>query len=71
MKKFESKISEILEVENIVMSDELASYEAWDSLTILSIIAYCGDQFNVTLNAEEIENSNTIQGLKDLIESKM
>jgi len=71
MENFESAISEILEVETIKPTDELDSFEAWDSLTVLSIIAYCDDQFKVPLSAEEINNSKTIQGLKELIESKI
>ena len=71
MKNFETSISEILEVESIEMSDELESYDAWDSLTILSIIALCDSEYNVVLSAEEIENSETINGLKELINSKM
>lgn len=70
MKNFESMIAEILEVENIEMSDELASFDAWDSLTILSIIALCDDQYNVSLSAEEIKNSETIQGLYNLVKNK-
>jgi acyl carrier protein len=71
MENFESSISEILEVDTIEMNDELDSFEAWDSLTILSIIAFCDDEYNVVLSAEEINNSETINGLKELIKSKM
>ena len=71
MKNFESSISEILEVDNIEMNEELESFDAWDSLTILSIIAFCDDEYKVVLSADEINNSETINGLKELIKSKM
>lgn len=71
MENFEPMIAEILEVENIEMSDELASFDTWDSLTILSIIAFCDDQYNVPLSADEINNSRTIKGLLDLIKNKI
>lgn len=71
MKNFISEISEILEEETVDFSDELDSFEAWDSLTILSIIAYCDSEYSVPLSAEEIEASQTIKGLKILIESKL
>ena len=71
MENFEPMIAEILEVENIEMSDELASFDTWDSLTILSIIAFCDDQYNVSLSADEINDSNTILGLLELIKSKI
>lgn len=70
MENFEDSISEILEVESVNMSDELESFEAWDSLTILSLIALISEDYKVELSKDEIEESNTIQGLKDLIKSK-
>ena len=71
MEDFISLIAEILEEENVELGDELQSFEAWDSLTILSIIAFCDSEYNVQLTAEETNNSGTIQGLQKLIESKM
>ena len=63
-------MAEILEVEQVNPSDELESFDAWDSLTILSIIALCDDNYGVQLSAEEIKDSTTIKGLNDLIISK-
>jgi len=71
MEDFLTLIAEILEEESVELSDELQSFEAWDSLTILSIIAICDEEYNAPLSAEEIENSDTILGLRELIESKM
>ena len=71
MEDFLTLIAEILEEESVELSDELQSFEAWDSLTILSIIAICDEEYNAALSAEEIENSDTILGLRELIESKM
>ena len=71
MENFISSIAEILEEESVELNDELASFEAWDSLTVLSLIAYCDSEYGVALSAEEIDNSGTILGLKDLIEGKM
>ena len=42
MEDYISLITEILEEETVELSDELQSFDAWDSLTILSIIALCG-----------------------------
>jgi acyl carrier protein len=71
MENFESSISELLEVDSIEMNDELASFDCWDSLTILSIIAFSSDEYDVTLSADEINNAKTVSGLKKLIENKM
>lgn len=70
MENFESSISEILEVETVELGNELQSFDAWDSLTVLSIIAFCDETYKVALSAEEINNSETIQGLIDLVKSK-
>ena len=71
MENFESSIAELLEEESVVLSDELQSFEAWDSLTVLSIIAFCDSEYGVALSADEIDNSGTVMGLRELIESKM
>lgn len=70
MENFIPSISEILEVETVELSDELESFDAWDSLTVLSIIAFCDSEYGVALSADEIDNCGTIQRLKELIESK-
>jgi acyl carrier protein len=71
MENIRPLISEVLEVDTVEMSDELISFDSWDSLTILSIIAIVSDEFNVELTREEIENSETIKGLEELIESRL
>jgi len=71
MENFIPSIAELLEEETVELSDNLDSFDAWDSLTILSIIAFCDSEYNAQLSAEEIEDSDTVLGLKELIESKM
>ena len=71
MEDFLPSIAEILEVETVELTDELSSFDEWDSLTVLSIIAMCDSDYNVTLTAEEVDSAETILGLKELIESKI
>lgn len=71
MEDFISLIAEYLEEETVELGDELQSFDAWDSLTILSIIAFCDSEYNAQLSAEEIDGSGTVLGLKELIKSKM
>ena len=71
MENFESSLTEILEVESINLYDELDSFDAWDSLTVLSIIAFCDETYKVSLSAQEINDSKTIKGLQELIQSKI
>jgi acyl carrier protein len=71
MENYLSSIADILEVETVELSAELNSFEAWDSLAVLSIIAFCDSEYSVALSADEINNSATVLGLKELIENKM
>ena len=71
MDDFIIEIAEILEVDNVEMTQELESFECWDSLTILSIIALSDEIYKVTLSADEVNNAKTIGGLKEMINAKM
>jgi len=70
MEEYFKQMAELLEVDSVNTNDELNSFEAWDSLTILSIIAFVNDSYAVTLNANEIKEARTIGGLKKVIDSK-
>lgn len=71
METFNDDIAEILEVVSVKQEDELSQFECWDSLTILSIIAYANDKYDVTLTAQDINDAKTIAGLEQLIRSKI
>lgn len=70
MEDFLEQMAEIMEVDTVNPSDELTSFEAWDSLTTLSIIALADDEFSVSLTNAEIAEANTIESLHQLILSK-
>ena len=44
--------------------------EEWSSLISLSIIAMVDDEYDVTLKGDDIRNSNTIEDLFNLVNSK-
>ena len=71
MENFETSISEILEVDHFEMHNELSSFDAWDSLAVLGIISFVLNEYQVELSADEIVDSETITGLKELILSKI
>ena len=70
MEDFLTQMAEIMEVDNVNPSDDLASFEAWDSLTTLSIIALVDDEYQVSLTNAEIADAKTIEGLHQLILGK-
>ena len=71
MDNFNSQIALILEVESVDLNDELKSFEFWDSLSILSIIALASETYKVEITADDVNNAKTIGGLWDLIKSRM
>jgi acyl carrier protein len=71
MENFKSKIALLLEVEEVQLSDDFESFECWDSLTILSIIAMVDETYKVALSADDVKKSVTIGGLLELIRARM
>lgn len=70
MEVFLNKLAEILEVEEVKLSDVITDFEEWDSLTSLSIIATVDTYYKVNLSAEELLSSRTIGDLITLIQKK-
>jgi acyl carrier protein len=70
MDAFLEKLVEILEVDSVGDQDVLADFDAWDSLTQLSIIALVNEMYGITISAMELKNVVTIKGIKDLVENK-
>ncbi len=70
MENFKNKLSEILEVDSVNDADEIQSFDAWDSLTCLSIIALADDEYGVSVSAREVADAKTVEGIYKLIQSK-
>ena len=70
MEKFLEQMSKILEEDSVKLDDELEQFDAWDSLTILSIIAYASEGYGIIISAKEIREAHTVEGIWKLIQSK-
>jgi len=70
MDEFLEQIAEILEEEQVNLNDKLIDFDAWDSLTQLSIIALADEKYGVTISAAEIREVETIGGVKQLIDNR-
>jgi acyl carrier protein len=70
MEGLEAGLAEMLEVDSVNETDVLKDFEAWDSLTILSIIAYVDENYKIELTAKELNSTPTVGELKALILSK-
>lgn len=70
MKKqdFINQLAEELEVESSVTPETaLKDLDEWDSMGAMILIGYVSDNFDVTLNADNIEALTTFQSLIDKI----
>ena len=46
--------------EEICMTDEFRSYQEWDSLAILYLLASIDEEYSVNINSAEIEKMKTV-----------
>ncbi len=67
MEDFLEKMAELFEEDSVTSTDIIIDFEAWDSLTSLSIIAYIGDEFRKNITAAQIVEAKTIGGLYELV----
>ena len=71
MKSHLAEMAEILEEDSIGMDDVLADFEAWDSLTILSLIVLVDEKFGVQVHATDIQNCTTVQSFVDFVDNEV
>jgi acyl carrier protein len=69
MEDFLEKMAELFEEDSLQLTDTIVDFDAWDSLTSLSVIAYVGEEFQKTISAAQIIEARTIGGLYDLIKN--
>ena len=61
------KLAELLEVEQVSLNDELQSFDEWDSLTALSMIALADSEYNKKLTNDLLKEFKTINDLVNFI----
>ncbi len=71
MDDFYQRMAEILEVDKVGPDDRIASFDNWDSLGVLSILALADSVYGVTVTGEEIARMSTVGELEKLIDTKM
>ncbi|WP_396217632.1 phosphopantetheine-binding protein [Flavobacterium sp.] len=69
MEDFLEKMAELFEEDTVQLTDIIVDFDAWDSLTSLSIIAYVGEEFQKNISAAQIVEAGTIGGLYELIKN--
>ncbi len=71
MNKYLENISEMLEVDSVVLDDEFQKFDSWDSLTALSIITVNKTLYRVSRTVEDILKAKTIGNLIALVTVKL
>lgn len=63
--KFIEKLREVLEIEDheINMSDEFRTYDEWDSLAYISLIAMLDEEYDIQMEEAEFKKLLTIEDL--------
>lgn len=67
MEDLKVRLAELLEVDVVTDTDLLEDFDCWDSLTILSIISMVSENYDKLLNAEQVREAKTIEGLCKII----
>lgn len=70
MEEFLAEMAEILEEDEVNPADELKSFESWDSLAGLSVVAMADAKFGVSMSSQELNGAETVQALYELITEK-
>jgi acyl carrier protein len=68
-KDFYNEFIEFLEFEPVELNEntELKSLEGYDSMAVMSLIAFCDEKFGKKINAQQIQNLTTVGSLIDFL----
>lgn len=71
MKKedFYNELMEYLEIEPVELHEEtvLNSIEGYDSMAVMSLIAFCDEKFGKKINAQQIQQLTTVGSLMEFL----
>jgi len=56
-----------LEVDDLNENTEFKSIEGYDSLAVMSLIAFCDEKFGTKINAQQIQKLTTVGSLMDFL----
>lgn len=67
MDEFLKEMADILDEETIAESDLLENFAAWDSLSVLSVIAMADSKYNTQCSAQAVRSQTTVADLYALV----
>ena len=69
MEELLEKLADIFDVDEVKEEDILEDFEEYDSLSVLTIISYAGQNYNKTLTAKDVRACKTAKDLYELIKA--
>lgn len=70
MERFYERLAEVLEEDAVKPDDVLSSFEQWDSLTALSVVAMIEENYAVNLSAEDLAGAGTAGALEAMVKAR-
>ncbi len=70
MDQFYERLAVVLEEDTVKPDDVLSSFEQWDSLTALSVVAMIDEHYSVNVSAEELASARTASALEALVAAR-
>lgn len=67
MDEFLKEMADILDEETVAESDPLEHFPAWDSLSVLSVIAMADSKYNTQCSAQAVRSQATLADLYALV----
>ena len=74
IKEFIEKFAENFEevtVEDFTPETNFKELDEWSSFLALSVMAMIGDEYDVTISAQEMRDAQTVQDLYNVVSSKL
>ena len=59
------------EPEGLALETLFRDIDGWSSLVALSVMAMCDEEYDVILSANEMENSNSVADIFNIVESRI
>ncbi|RDU73053.1 hypothetical protein CQA66_02120 [Helicobacter aurati] len=70
MQEIYQKLQELLDVDSLSEEQLLADFEDWDSLSIISFIAFLDTKYQINLYTNELQQAKSVKDLLQLIADK-
>ena len=71
MEELNTELADILEADVVTDTELLDDNDMWDSLAVLSLLAFVDKEYGVNLFADDIKDLKTVAEIKAMIKSKM